>query len=144
MKKFLAVFVAVMLLVVTGCGNTKTLTCSTNISGLNQDVVVKYDGEDIKSIEMVMTYSASALSEMGVTSETMDLFVSTMKSSVCDTYNAYEGVSCDVTSPNGGLEVVVKLDYPKLSQEAKDDLSFNYQSYDSLKADLEEQGYTCK
>ena len=60
MKKYLIAFVA-LLLVATGCGNTKKLECSTEISGLHQDVIVEYDGEDIKSMEMIMSYDAATL-----------------------------------------------------------------------------------
>ena len=53
MKKYLLALVA-LLVVATGCGNTKKLECSTEIQGLHQDVVAEYDGEDIKSIKMIM------------------------------------------------------------------------------------------
>lgn len=143
MKKYLIAFVA-LLLVATGCGNTKKLECSTEISGLHQDVIVEYDGEDIKSMEMIMSYDAATLTQLGVTDSNRELFVSSMETEVCTMYNAHNGVKCAVTTPNGGLTVTIDIDYPKIDQNAKDSLSLNYQSYDSLKADLTEQGYTCK
>ena len=89
MKKYLLALVA-LLVVATGCGNTKKLECSTEIQGLHQDVVAEYDGEDIKSIKMIMTYDAATLKSFGVTDSNRELFVSEMESEVCDAYNAPE------------------------------------------------------
>lgn len=143
MKKYLLALVA-LLVVATGCGNTKKLECSTEIQGLHQDVVAEYDGEDIKSIKMIMTYDAATLKSFGVTDSNRELFVSEMESEVCDAYNAHTGVKCVVTTPDGGMNITIDIDYPKIDQRAKDSLSLNYQSYDSLKSDLTKQGYTCK
>ena len=142
MKKYLALLVAV-LLVVTGCG-TKKLECTGNISGLKQDVVIEYKGEDIKSLEMDMSYDKDTLEGMGITSDLLDTFISSMDAQVCPVYEAYEGVTCSTSEQNGGIRILITMDYGKLTQEAKDELSMNYQSYDSTKKDLEAAGYTCK
>ena len=133
-----------LLLVMTGCGNTKKLECSANVSDLNLNVTIEYDGDEIKSVKRVMSYDASALTAAGVNDQNREIFISSMKSEVCAAYGAYNGIKCEVTTPNNGLNITIDIDYAKIEQSAKDAFGLNYQSYDAFKENLTEQGYTCK
>lgn len=144
MKKILSILVVVLIL--TGCGkDTKTLECSINIFGLDQDVAVKYSGEDIESIELKMNYSADILKETGVTDETMDEYIETQLQPTCDSYKAYDGIDCKVEKAGNSIDIIVTIpNYGKLSDETKSDLGFEYQSYENNKEEFEKSGYTCK
>ena len=145
MKKIITFcLVMVIALVMTGCGNTKKLECSAKVSELNLAVTVEYNGDEIKTVKRVMSYDASALTSAGVNEQNREIFISSMKSEVCAAYSAYNGIKCEVSTPNNGLNITVDIDYSKLEQGAKDSLDLNYQSYDTLKENLIEQGYTCK
>ena len=138
------IVLALLVLITAGCGNTKKLECSADVAELKLDIITEYDGDDIKSVKRVMSYDASALTAAGVTDENREIFISSMKSEVCAAYSAYNGIKCEITTPNGGLNITIDIDYSKIDQGAKDALGLNYQTYDALKASLTEQGYTCK
>lgn len=138
------IILLIILSVMTGCGNTKKLECSAKVSELNLAVTVEYNGDEIKTVKRVMSYDASALTSAGVDEQNREIFISSMKSEVCAAYSAYNGIKCEVSTPNNGLNITVDIDYSKLEQGAKDSLDLNYQSYDTLKENLIEQGYTCK
>ena len=125
----------------------RNLTCSTIITEeelvMDQIVEVSYSVNNINSVLMTMTLKEEDLKEAGIMEEDIPLIVETFEDSICSGYSSYAGVNCSVTADKN-INIMVDIDYSKLSQEAKDELSLNQQPYDELKFDLESEGYTCK
>lgn len=125
----------------------RNLTCSAIITEeelvMDQIVEVSYSVNNINSVLMTMILKEEDLKEAGIMEEDIPLIVETFEDSICSGYSSYAGVNCSVTADKN-INIMVDIDYSKLSQEAKDELSLNQQPYDELKFDLESEGYTCK
>ena len=107
MKKYLLALVA-LLVVATGCGNTKKLECSTEIQGLHQDVVAEYDGEEIIHI-VSMDGAEKAVALEG---EWVDL-ISKSKYSDTIALSAYEPVLLVATEESETPETPDTPDVPE-------------------------------
>ena len=139
MKKYLVVLVA-MLLVVTGCGGKK-LTCTMEESGETAKVVIDFDKNNKASnINMKMSMPL----EEELSKEEKEMMQSYM-GLMCAGFD-YEGVKCTTDLGSKSVDVVIDMDFKKMSNEAKEALEFepNETSYDDMKKSLEEAGYTCK
>lgn len=139
MKKYLLVLVA-MLLVVTGCGS-KTLTCTLEEDGQKATSVVKFDKNDVATSatqSMTLEFEEGTSEEDKENSKAyMDLLCSVMD---------YEGVECSTEIKSNALEVKITMDFEKMSAEDKESAGYTEEesTYDAVKKELEEQGYTCK
>lgn len=138
MKKYLVVLVA-LLLVVTGCG-AKKLTCTMTEDGQTMEAVMEFDKNDeVTSIEMNMTMPF----EEELSKEEQETYSSYMQV-LCSMYD-YEGVDCNVNTSSKAVDVVIKMDLEKMSDEDRNNVTGTEgTTYDEIKADLEESGYTCK
>ena len=139
MKKYLVVLVA-MLLVVTGCGGKK-LTCTMEEDGQTAKTVVEFDKNDkAKKVNMTMTMPF----EEELSKEEMEYMESYM-GLMCAAFD-YEGVTCKTDMSSKKVDVVIDMDFGKMSKETLAELDFDAEatSYDAMKKSLEESGYTCK
>lgn len=144
MKKILSILVVAIILFVTGCGNTKTLECKIDVSGVEQTMTFEYDDDNIKNVEMVMFYSASSLEEESISKDQVDTYTKMVEDSFCSTYTSYEGINCYAKSDNGAIKLIVEIKYSELSEDTKNTFGYTNDAYDDLKKDFESKGYTCK
>lgn len=139
MKKYLLVLV-VMLLVVTGCGGKK-LTCTMEEDGQTAKIVAEFDKNDkAKNVKMNMTMQ----SEEEMTDEEQE-YMKTYMELMCSAFD-YEGVTCEVKTDKKAVDLVIEMNFAKMSAETKEELDFSEEesTYDAMKKNFEESGYTCK
>ena len=140
MKKVLTLFVVAMLLVVTGCGKGKTLECSADVAGTKQKMAVEYDGDKIKKMTVSLVISKATVGELS----TSGTDVKALESLFCSTYTSMEGIDCSMSTKGSDYEMKVVVDYKKIDDATKKSLGYEEKPMDSLKEELEGQGYTCK
>ena len=140
MKKYLIALVA-LLVVVTGCGNTKKLTCTMTEDGENAKAVMEFDKED-KLTKMTMTMSQDF--EQELTKEEVELYQGVM-SAACASYPD-EYADCEVKVDKKKMEIIVSYDVSKMTDEQIEEMGIDKttMSYDEMKKDAEADGFTCK
>lgn len=142
MKKLGVLFVGVIVLgVLVGCGNTKTLTCTQSTEeGLTGTVVTKFKNDELVSGEQKMKMTLT---------EDMEPYFEDFKEMLVSSIGSlgdYEGVDVK-TNDNGKneIEIVVTFDADKINDEARSELGFeNSTSYDDAKKSLEDEGFVCE
>ncbi len=143
MKRILMTGTLVLTLVIlTGCGDKKTLTCtkSSSDNGFTNDIeaVYEFDGNKIK--KSVQTNSIVA---EGAVADYIDEYKNSAQELV-DEYNNKKGFTAKVESDNSKISVIVEMD-PSKMDESEFNANRMGENYDSMKAVLtQEQGYTCK
>ena len=139
MKKYLVVLVA-MLLVVTGCGGKK-LTCTLEQADQKSTVAMEFNKDNVVT-DIKMTISVPLEKEL--TDEEKQYMESYM-GLMCAAFD-YEGVTCKTDMSSKKVDVVIDMDFGKMSKETLAELDFDAEatSYDAMKKSLEESGYTCK
>ena len=102
--------------------------------------VLEFDKNDeVTSIKMNMTMPF----EEELSKEEQETYSSYMQV-LCSMYD-YEGVDCNVNTSSKAVDVVIKMDLEKMSDEDRNNVTGTEgTTYDEIKADLEESGYTCK
>ncbi len=133
----------VMLLVLTGCDGGQTLTCTQN---------QEQDGRSMEAqMEIRFTNDrASSLSlqtQVSVTDEEDEVYLDSFIESMDELYE-YEsdGVKIDVDSSSKTATVVVTFDFGKMSDDEIDDAGFDSDdlSYETMKEEMEDTGFTCR
>lgn len=152
MKKLtLLVIMTFYLIILTGCGNTKTLTCTQeedsvndkiDKTGLQVKLVFNKDGEDIsKYIQTAYINYNKTISDEDFDLEYNDA------NSACDEYKNYTGVTCKAIKNGKKISLVIEVDVKKANDETKTAFYLNEldeKNYDDMKKNAEESGYTCK
>ena len=137
-------FLVLGLVLFTGC-SSKTLNCSreNNYSDemiMNQDLSVSFNGDKVSKLSMDMDVKLG---------ESYNSFKDSLIESVESEFSRYSdqsGISYKTNKNDNGFKFNVKINFNKLSDEAKKNLDIvNYEnSYDGVKAELEDSGYNCK
>lgn len=152
MKKFLMLaIISIGLFTLTGCGNTKVLTCTMEkdstydeieTTGNQVKLTFNKKGDKIEkySQNMYIIYNSS------VSSEDFDSEYNDAKSA-CDEYKDYTGITCKVTKTGKKISLIIEVNLEKANKEIIEEFSLNEiddETYDSMKKDAETSGYTCK
>lgn len=144
MKKYFYSFLALSLLFLTGCGS-KTLKCSRDNSysddmKMYQNLNVTFNGDSVSKLSMDMDIQ---LSEDYL--EFKDSLIESIESEF-STFVNEKGLSYSTSVRDDGFVFKLKVNFNRLSAEAKNELDIidSENSYDSIKNELEETGYTCK
>lgn len=133
-KNLLAVVVAaVAVTTLAGCGNTKTLTCTSESDELKQTQIYKYEKDELKKVTMEEEIEAESDDEAKELKATVE---EEMK------FFDMDGVTAKVSQKGKKVTATVEMTIDKLSDEYKS--SINTQSYDDVKTSLEADGYSCK
>lgn len=151
MKKvmsFLLVLVAVVLL--TGCGSGKTLTCTNteeqNGASMKQTVEMKFKKDKVTNVKMTLETKAvdSSVKEQWST-------VSSMLESMYGNTKDVDGIKVTTKNDdkNFNYTVTVAIDVKKAKEEdlAEYDMTGSLDSevtYEDMKKDAEASGFTCK
>lgn len=145
MKKYVYLScLAFGLLLFTGCGS-KTLNCTreNNYSDemiMNQDLSVSFKKDKVSKLSMAMDV------KLGESySNFKDSLIESVESEFSN-FSDQSGISYKTTDKGDGFNFKVKINFNKLSDDAKKNLDIvNYEnSYDSVKIELEDAGYNCK
>ncbi len=143
MKKKILMSAALMitLATLTGCGSKKTLTCTqkTSDSGFTNDDKVVYTFEKDKVVSSKQT---SSIIVEGDYVQYIDDYKKSAQTAV-DEYNKLNGISAKVEEGKNKISVIVEMTPSKMSESDYTLYSMG-ENYDSMKAKLTEQGYTCK
>ena len=140
---------AISVLFITGCGNQKTLTCSMSEEddglSMNQELNVVYEEDKIANVRMSMDAKITDDQYQ----EYWDMFVSMMESQY-EEKNA-DGIKLSTKSNDDNYTFNITLDVDLEKASADDlatydleDLADETATYEELKEQLEESGYTCK
>ena len=140
---------AISVLFITGCGNQKTLTCSMSEEddglSMNQELNVVYEEDKIANVRMSMDAKITDDQYQ----EYWDMFVSMMESQY-EEKNA-DGIKVSTKSNDNNYTFNITLDVDLEKASADDlatydleDLADETATYEELKDQLEESGYTCK
>ena len=134
---------AVMLLLLTGCGGTQTLVCTQT---------QEEDGMTMTT-EMNVAFQNDEASEFTMTADMkvddtyidyMDQFESIMKES----FSTFEEDGMDVTieSKDTTITATVSANFNEMTEDEKEQIGFTSSdnSYDDVKQSLEDSGFTCK
>jgi len=145
--KGLLVFVFVCVLLVTGCGKKKNsdgdseklLTCT--ISGPTATVTRAFtfdkEGKHLLLAETTRVGNYTDKDELEADYDDAQEY--------CKTVNEYKGVACSVTKSNETVTLVVKIDYAVADADTLSIYAMEPDySFDQLKQEGEEYGWTCK
>lgn len=142
MKKFLFLFVGV--LVCTGCSQ-KSLKCYIDSkiddnTSTHKEYSIVFKNDIVSNFDMSIDVTLTDVDD--VTSDNL-------KASVNDVFKEYsnmKGVNYSYNDKDNGFIISTKFDFNKIEKNDKDKVSIlNYKkSYDAIKLDLENDGFTCK
>ena len=140
---------AISVLFITGCGNQKTLTCSMSEEddglSMNQELNVVYEEDKIANVRMSMDAKITDDQYQ----EYWDMFVSMMESQYEEKNADGIKVSTKSNDDNYTFNITLDVDLEKASADDLatydlEDLADETATYEELKEQLEESGYTCK
>ena len=143
MKKLLGLLAVIIAFTLTGCGATKTLTCTKdyNASGLqmHEDVKTTFNGDKVK--KMVIAVDATM-------SDTLTPYADKIKDALTSQYKKYSdnGAPVDIKVDGKEIHVVVTMDLDKMTSKQRSNLNVSNVkgSMTDNKKDFENAGYTCK
>lgn len=140
MKKYLIALVA-LLIVATGCGNGKKLTCTKEDDEANSVVNIQFDKNDVvTTMEIVATTKFEK--ELNETEKAaLEEYAATM----CEDYPD-DFADCKINVSSKSLELKITYDIANMTEEEKEEFGFSEESgtYDEMKKDAEKDGFTCK
>lgn len=138
MKRIGLVGVGLTLLVImTGCGNTKELTCTNEENGAGASMVLEYVWKD------------DVLTKVGqeIMLEVEDDYVDDIDYYVDSLEEESKGIKADYTLNGNRLTMKVEYELGAMTDEELDDFGFDPEednSYETIKKELEEDGYVCE
>lgn len=146
MKKIFVIFIMIFSFVLTGCGNTKKLECKKVYEEYNETDTysLEYTKDGIlKSVTYNVLMTDYIEGEL-TTSERAEL------NSECDWVNevGMKNLKCQVNIKGKDVEMVItatdidKMTADEIERADLDD--FTDYTYDELKSELSDAGYTCK
>lgn len=134
-----------LILLLTGCGNTKTLTCTMNEESSYAKGIMGYQ----------ITYKNDALSKVEqkfsveVTDEDYVDYLDSLEEEYNDEVNEYQsdGIKYNLERNGNNLILGVTYNLGKMTKDELDEIGFYEEddnSYENVKSELEDEGYTCK
>ncbi len=136
MKRKLIALTALLVTAVTltGCGNTKTLTCTATENGEKETYTYKFSKDKLTK--------ATIKAEMEAESE--EQAQEYKKSAEEEGAGLFEGEGITTKVEVKGKKVMatIEMDIEKMSEEDKATVA--NKTYDEIKKEAEEDGYTCK
>lgn len=137
------VCMSICLMLFTGCGK-KSLKCvselDNDILSMKQEYKIKFNKDSVSSLSI----------NIDVDGKNSDIELSdTILKTVSDKFSTYydeDGVSHSVSEKSNGFNFKLAINFNKVSSSTKSKIDIiNYASnYDTIKSDLEQEGFTCK
>ena len=145
MKKIYILVVALIVILLTGCGKIQTLECSKtyNEEGmvLKQDMKTKFEGLEATYIDMSMDikFDESYLSLVSI-----DTLEETFKKQYDSQYNK-KGITINYTKGKDNIIIDMDFDLKNISEEDKSNLELTdvYGTIEATKEAMEKEEYTC-
>ena len=138
MKKILyGVLAVLMVLLLTGCGKERKLSCTQTNSGIDDTFNVGFKGNIIKEMDFHYNYDLSDRDDKTIEAIKKQDFCATVKESMSDYKNAF--TDCKYGLENKVLKVDAVLDVDKVATSAMEKMT----SAEKAKEELEKQGYKC-
>lgn len=129
-------------LVLTGCGGTKTLTCTKtetdNGLSMTTTATTKFDGNQVTNLSMKMDFETE-------NEESIDLMKSLLEQQF-EVYNSEKGITTEISAAGKIITIKIDIDPKNASDTVKEefDVSDFHESYSKVKKDFEKDGYQCK
>lgn len=140
MKKVLMSLLAISLaFILTGCGNdTLTCTMSESEDGMqtSQELKVNFSNDEVSKVNLKMDFTVD-----DEYSDYMSFYKNLLESQFEDVTD--NGGKVDVTQEGNTLKLDLNIDMNDLSEEQKTNLDLSG-TKESVRSQLEEEGYTCK
>ncbi|HIU40029.1 MAG TPA: hypothetical protein IAB68_01840 [Candidatus Aphodocola excrementigallinarum] len=140
MKKVLMSLLAISLaFILTGCGNdTLTCTMSESEDGMqtSQELKVNFSKDEVSKVNLKMDFTVG-----DEYSDYMSFYKNLLESQFEDVTD--NGGKVDVTQEGNTLKLDLSIDMNDLSEEQKTNLDLSG-TKESVRSQLEEEGYTCK
>ena len=140
MKKVLMSLLALSLaFILTGCGNdTLTCTMSESEDGMqtSQELKVNFSKDEVSKVNLKMDFTVG-----DEYSDYMSFYKNLLESQFEDVTD--NGGKVDVTQEGNTLKLDLSIDMNDLSEEQKTNLDLSG-TKESVRSQLEEEGYTCK
>ena len=140
MKKVLMSLLAISLaFILTGCGNdTLTCTMSESEDGMqtSQELKVNFSKDEVSKVNLKMDFTVG-----DEYSDYMSFYKNLLESQFEDVTD--NGGKVDVTQEGNTLKLDLSIDMNDLSEEKKTNLDLSG-TKESVRSQLEEEGYTCK
>ncbi len=133
MKKIL--MAGTLLLVLTGCGSNDTsLTCKNEDSeaGTTAIVEAKFNEDQLTNLNTNTTIDVG----LEPTEEQL--------TSMCENTISDEGVTCNATSNGTNIVLEYDIDLTKASEAILSEINYEDNTYEAVKKDFENIGYTCE
>lgn len=150
MKKVKLLFLGLfVMLLITGCSNDKTLTCtsSSEDSGIEvkQEIVMKFKGNKINYIKMSVDNKATS----DVIKSNWDVFASTMDSQYIPKETNGVKLTTSNDKENYQYNITLEVNLEKASNDSLkeynlDGIADEDSSIDEVKKSAEKDGYKCK
>ena len=139
MKKVLMSLLAISLaFILTGCGNdTLTCTMSESEDGMqtSQELKVNFSKDEVSKVNLKMDFTVG-----DEYSDYMSFYKNLLESQFEDVTD--NGGKVDVTQEGNTLKLDLSIDMNDLSEEQKTNLDLSG-TKESVRSQLEEEGYTC-
>lgn len=143
MKRILMTGALVLTLVVmTGCGDKKTLTCtkSSSDNGFTNEIEAVFE---FKNDRIEKSTQKSTIIAEGEFAQYIDDYKDSAQTTA-ETYNKQSGFSAKVESDNNRISLIIEMT-PSEMKETDYDSNRMGENYDSMKYILTgQEGYTCK
>ena len=140
MKKVLMSLLAISVaFILTGCGNdTLTCTMSESEDGMqtSQELKVNFSKDEVSKVNLKMDFTVG-----DEYSDYMSFYKNLLESQFEDVTD--NGGKVDVTQEGNTLKLDLSIDMNDLSEEQKTNLDLSG-TKESVRSQLEEEGYTCK
>ena len=146
MKKIFVICIMIFTFILTGCGNTKKLECKKVYDKYNQtdSYLLEYTKDDVLKRVTYSILITDYIEDELTTSEREEL------NSECDWIEelGMKNLGCKVNIKGKNVELVVTatgIDKMTADEIEKSDLDdFTEYTYDELKSELIDEGFTCK
>ena len=140
MKKYLAVLVA-LLVVATGCGNTKKLNCTIEKNGMNGAYNMEFDKND-QLTKMTMIISEDFDEEL--TKDEVEEYKTTVDA-ICKGYNTdYVDCKTEITTKLRKATVTYNINKMTDAQKEQEGVTKEETTYEAMRETVEGLGFTCK
>jgi Uncharacterized protein conserved in bacteria len=140
MKKLFVVFMVVAMVAVTGCGNSKTLTCKMEEDGTVETNKLTFKKDKLTKLT---TISETDISKEGLKESDLEE-ARGYYALVCGFFTG-DGLECksDVTTKKATITMTVDLE--KAKAETLESLEIgDYETMEKAKKAFTDEGYTCK
>lgn len=134
---------AISLLLLTGCGNTKTLVCTQtqDENGMSMTTEMNVTFKNDEASEFTMT------ADMEV-EDTYKDYMDQFKSIMEESFSSFKENGMDVTidSKDTTVTATISANFDEMTEDEKEEIGFTSSdnSYDAVKQSLEDSGFTCE